>query len=141
MIDKKKQGKRNRAAGKSFEKKVRDKLEMIGWTVAKWSNNVDLSKDKLVPVKPKYNPFTKSVVYVGTGFPDYIAFALCPNNVVPLYDVMGVECKGGNKSNKYLSATEKEKCKWLLDKKIFSRILIAQKGEKRGEIIFEEFER
>ena len=29
---------------------------------------------------------------------------------------------------------EKEKCKWYLENNIFSKILVAKKGEKRGEI-------
>jgi len=46
--------------------------------------------------------------------------------------VIGVECK----SNGYLDKEERAKCKWLLDNNIFSSILVAKKGEKRGEIVY-----
>ncbi len=42
-------------------------------------------------------------------------------------EVIGVEVKSGNETNKYLSKVEKEKCKWLLENQIFSKILIANK--------------
>ncbi|MCK5625044.1 hypothetical protein KAI04_04330 [Candidatus Pacearchaeota archaeon] len=51
------------------------------------------------------------------------------------YEVIGVEVK----SNGYLDKTERAKCKWLLANNIFSKILIAKKGKKRGEIIYDEF--
>jgi len=53
-----------------------------------------------------------------------------------VYEIIGVECK----SNGYLTPEEREKCKWLLENKIFSKILIARKGKKRGEIIYEDFQ-
>ena len=56
-IDKSKQGKLNRAAGRRFEAKVRLGLEELGWIVDKWTNTVDYKKWKLVPAKRKYNPF------------------------------------------------------------------------------------
>ena len=40
-IDKRKQGKKNKASGSRFELKVRKDLESKGWIVAKWMNNVD----------------------------------------------------------------------------------------------------
>ena len=40
-MDKKKQGKKNRAAGAAFELRVRKDLESQGWIVDKWSNNVE----------------------------------------------------------------------------------------------------
>ena len=43
------------------------------------------------------------------------------------------------KSNGYLKPEEKEKCEWLLENNIFSKILIVKKGKKRGEIIYEEY--
>lgn len=51
------------------------------------------------------------------------------------YGVIGCEVK----SNGYLTKEEKEKCKWLLDNNVFSKILIAKKGTKRGGIIYDEF--
>ena len=50
--------------------------------------------------------------------------------------VIGVESKMDGKLDKI----EKQKCRWLLKNNIFSKILIAQKGEKRGEIIYGAFE-
>ena len=50
-------------------------------------------------------------------------------------EIMGVEAK----SNGYLTKEEKEKCKWYLDSNIFSKILIAKKGKKRGQIEYIEF--
>ncbi len=50
------------------------------------------------------------------------------------YHVIGVEAK----SNGYLDQIETEKCEWLLENNIFSKILIASKGKKRGEIIYKE---
>lgn len=46
------------------------------------------------------------------------------------YEVIGVECK----VNGTLSREEKDKCQWLLDNHIFSKILIAYK-EKEGRRI------
>jgi len=159
MIDKKSQGKKNREAGRNFEKKIRADLEKKGWNVDRWTNQVEFpntfspsidkqlrldfkSLGKLVPCKPKFNPFTHSLMMNRAGFPDFIIFrkaGLCDDNRYT-YEVIGVECKGGNKDNKYLSGEEQEKCRWLLNNNIFSKILIAQKGLKRGEIIFKEFE-
>ena len=54
-----------------------------------------------------------------------------------LFNVIGVECK----SNGTLTKEEKEKCRRLLKNNTFSKILIASKGTKRGEIIYNEFQR
>ena len=121
------QGKKNRVKGKLFEVKVRADFESKGYIVCKWANNIDLEKGKIVPVKPKFNPFTKSIMYAGTGFPDYVCFKLNP------CEILGVECKVG----KYLDANEKAKCKWLIDKGL--KILIASRGDKRGEIKYEDY--
>lgn len=51
------------------------------------------------------------------------------------YIVQGCEVK----SDGYLKPEEKEKCNWYLENKIFSKILIAKKGKKRGEIIYDDF--
>lgn len=120
-----KKGGLSRAQGARFELKVRKDLEEKGRIVDKWTNNVDLEEGKLVKAKRKYNPFKKMLI-VGTGFPDFIAFKLIGEK----YDIIGVE----SKINGILSKTEKEKCRWLLNNKIFSEILMAKKGEKRGEI-------
>ena len=123
-------GKKSRAAGARFELKVRGNLESNGWIVDKWSNNVDLEKGKLMKAKRKYNPY-KKVLGIGTGFPDFIAFKRKGKN----YEIIGVEVRG----NGWLDKSEKEKCRFLLDKKIFSKILIAKKGKKRGEIEYIDF--
>ncbi len=52
-----------------------------------------------------------------------------------VYLNVGVECK----SNGYLDKTEKEKCAWYLKNKVFSKILMASKGTKRGEIVYKEY--
>ena len=129
-VSKSKQGKKNRAAGVRFELKVRNDLEAKGWIMDKWTNNIDLEKQQLVKAKRKYNPF-KKIMIIGTGFPDFIAFKIKGKN----YEVIGVEVKG----NGWLDKQEKEKCEFFLKKKIFSKILIAKKGKKRGEIEYIDF--
>lgn len=124
------QGRKNRAAGARFELKVRNSLENEGWFVDKWTNNVDLEENKLIKAKRKFNPFSK-ILGIGTGFPDLICFKRDGN----LYEIMGVEVK----ANGWLDKSEKEKCKWILDNQIFSKILIAKKGKKRGEIEYTDF--
>jgi len=168
MIDYKKQGKKNRAAGKAFETKVRKKLEVDGWIVCKWQNQVNIiSVDpedgiggEMVPCRAKFNPFTRSMMMISGGFPDFIAFRLIRGmqdimgsynefgktksqtttfdlRKYGWYEIIGVE----SKSNGTLKPEEKQKCEWYLQEKIFSKILIARKGEKRGQIIFEEFKK
>jgi hypothetical protein len=118
-----KQGKLNRAAGRRFEAKVREELEKMGWVVAKWMNTIDYSKNKLVPAKRKYNPFLKALS-IGNGFPDFICFKHSESGN---YEVIGLEVK----ANGYLDQVEKGMCLWLIENKIFSRILIA-KRKKEG---------
>ena len=170
MTDKKKQGKKNRAAGSRFELKVRKDLEDKGWICSKWMNNVsdfpesninlpsDEREDReMIPAKHKFRG-PGIPMAIGTGFPDFIAFrpvldkfskykSLIPlveigrenlindmeNEVKEIYEIIGIECK----SNGYLTKEEKDKCKWLLDNHTFSRILIASKGKKRGEIRYQ----
>ena len=123
-------GKKSRAAGARFELKVRGKLEDDGWIIDKWTNNVDLEEGKLVKAKPKFifNPQLKRRIPMGMtlGFPDFIAFKPKGKN----YEIVGVEVK----TNGYLDKKEKEKCKWYLDNKIFSKVLIA-KPEREGRRI------
>lgn len=152
-VNMKKIGKQNRASGLRFESSVRKDLEDKGWIVSKWMNNVQFKDvinkkddgeifiDKLIPAKHKFCGIGRPMA-IGTGFPDFVVFK--PD--VEVYDkiaekpeikytLMGVEAK----SNGYLDKAEKEKCKWLLDNNIFSKILIASKGEKRGSINYKEF--
>jgi len=91
-----------------------------------------MRKGKLIPAKRKFNPFLK-ILGIGSGFPDLIAFRRSGK----LYEIIGVEVK----ANGWLDRSEKEKCKFLLNKKIFSKILIAKKGKKRGEIEYIDFEK
>ncbi len=162
-------GKASRAAGQRFELKVRADLEKKNWIVDKWSNNVEFHNDedvhdlpyivgKLVKVKNKFLGPGRPMM-LGAGFPDFIAFrkirvmdeielkeisVMSDGSFDPAYvvkkahiehEVIGVEAK----SNGYLDKTEKQKCDWMLNNNIFSKILIAQKGEKRGEIIYKEY--
>jgi len=126
------QGKKNRAKGQIFETKVRENLQAMGWIVDKWMNTVDYDGEgktgKLVPAKRKYNPF-KKVMVIGTGFPDF----LCFKKEKGVYDVIGVEVK----SNGYLDQIEKGICIWLLENKIFSKILIAKRKREGRRIIIE----
>ncbi|RLG12292.1 hypothetical protein DRN73_03060 [Candidatus Pacearchaeota archaeon] len=127
------QGKRNRAAGNRFELKVRKDMESKGWILDKWTNNVDLEEGKIIPAKRKFNPFLK-ILGIGTGFPDFIAIK---NNNKKKKEIIGVEVKVRG----YLDKKEKEKCKFYLKKRLFSKILIA-KAKKNGrkiEIKYEDF--
>ena len=126
-----KKGKSSRAKGARFELKVRADLESKGRFVDKWNNNVDLDEDKIIIAKRKYNPFSK-VMTIGTGFPDFISIKRIHEGA---HSVIGVEVK----MNGVLSKIEKEKCAWYLRKGIFSQIWIAKKGEKRGQIEYDDF--
>ena len=150
-LNKSKQGKKNRAAGGSWERKVRADLEKNqGFFVSKFMNNVEFEfspqkgvplfkgkkinpqfEGKLIPAKRKYNPFNKALS-VGTGFPDFIAWYVRSwrgGN----YGVIGVEAK----SNGYLDKEEKEKCEWLLKNKVFRKIFIAKKKKEGRKVIVE----
>jgi len=131
-----KEGKTSRAAGGRFELRVRKDLEEKGWVVDKWSNNLEIDstgQGVIIPAKRKFNPFSK-VMTIGTGFPDFIAF----RKIGEYYEVIGVEVK----MNGILSKIEKQKCKFLLDKKIFNEIWVAKQGEREGRkmpIEYDEF--
>lgn len=148
----KKIGKKNRASGIRFELKVRKDLESKGWIISKWMNNVEfidrlefsgkqsftdgkkIKEGKLIPSKHKFCGIGRPMA-IGTGFPDFIGLmrlAVLDGGVA--HEVIGIEVK----SNGYLDKIEKEKCKWLLDNKIFSKISIASKGKKRGEIVYKK---
>ncbi len=148
-IEKSEMGKKSRAKGQRFEAKVRQDLERMGWIVSKWTNTVDNEKNKVVPAKRKYNPFLKALT-IGTGFPDFICFknikeeetidgTPIPENYKKKdrekFDVIGLEVKG----NGYLDQIEKGMCVWYLENKIFSKILIARRGKKPGEIEYTDF--
>lgn len=124
-------GKKSRAKGQRFEAKVRQDLENMGWIVTKWMNTVDYDKLNIAPAKRKYNPFLKALS-IGTGFPDFACFRRNPQGT---YEVIGLEVKG----NGYLDPKEKWMCVWLLESKIFSRILIAKNSKDRGGIDYTDF--
>lgn len=129
MTDYKKQGKKNRAAGKRFELKVREELEKKGWIVFRNSNDVELGKFR--QAKSKYNPFTKSLMMTQSGFPDFICISLMAdeqNNRAVLF----VECK----INGYLKPEERAKADWIKNN-LKIPIVIVKKGVKRGETIHE----
>ena len=102
---------------------------------------------KLIPAKHKFRG--KGIpMAIGTGFPDFIAFKkvdLTKNNNYAIFEdkfeikannaIIGVEVK----SNGYLDKEENKKCQWLIDNNIFSTILIAKKGKKRGLIEYNIF--
>ncbi len=139
-------------------------MEADGWIVDKWTKNVELEKQnvtgtgetminlmssakhKLVSAKHKFRG-PGIPMAMGTGFPDFICFKsidgyIDKNNKgvtfhQPYYEIIGVE----SKMNGYLDKIEKAKCKWYLDNNIFSKILIASKGEKRGTIKYVEFKK
>lgn len=130
-------GKKARTRGRQFELLVRKDLENKMWIVLRNSNNVIDGKFQLA--KQKYNPITKRMLSF-SGFPDFICFQnsvneerkciigefeklepLKPNSSIRLSGIIVVECK----TNGYLDKIEKEKCKWLLENNIFSKILIA----------------
>jgi len=122
--------KKAKAAGARFELKVRVLLEKEGWIVDKWTNNVNLEESKLIKVKNKFLGPGRPMM-LGAGFPDFIAFKRKGKK----YEIIGVEARTCG----YLKPDEKEKCKWYLEKNIFSEIWIAKKGKKKGEIEYIDF--
>ena len=131
MVDYKKQGKRNRAAGARFEKKTRDDLVSNGLMVSKWQNNVDLEKGKCVPAKPGRFRIMQ------TGFPDFIAYKEKPLSNLITYEIIFVEAK----SNGYLSKEEKEKARWYLEHKYCGKFFITKKKKvgRKIEVEYIEF--
>lgn len=125
-------GKKSRAAGARFELRVRNDLESSGWIIDKWTNNVDLETGKVIKAKRKFNPYLK-VLGIGTGFPDFVGIKRKGKS----YDVIGIEVK----ANGWLDKSEKAKCRFLLKKRVFSKILVGKKGKKRGKIEYDDFEK
>ena len=158
-MDKQKQGKSNRASGQRFELRVRKDLEEKGWVCDRWTNNVEFSKENtafpITSISDNMAKLIKAKSFMGrsrtNGFPDFIMFGknmIDDTEIIPIHwnkkieeiefpedGIYGVECK----SNGYLDKTEKAKCVWYLKNNIFSKILIASKGKKRGKIIYKEF--
>ena len=69
----------------------------------------------------------------------FITCNFCGENIVsqPLNQtkIIGIEVK----SKGYLDEVERDMCRWLIENRIFSEILIAKKGKKRGEIEYIDF--
>lgn len=116
------QGKKNKAKGARFERKVRADLEKDGYVVSKWHNNIDLINNVCIPAKPGRFRMMQ------TGFPDFIAY----RRIEQERRIIFIECK----CNGYLKPEEKEKANWYLINNYCSEFLIAKIGEKRGEIIY-----
>ena len=127
-MDKKIIGKRSRASGKRFEIDVRRDLEAKGFIVCKWTNIVDITEDKIMPAKSKFNPFTRRTISEGSGFPDFVGFKRIlikdsdgdtkPSNH---FEVIGIE----SKKAKYLDAKERRMSKWYLEHETFSKMYVA----------------
>lgn len=130
-----KRGSKSKSSGSQFELRVRKDLVGKNWIVDKWTNNLDLEKEEIVPAKRLFRKFKNNmgVMTIGTGFPDFICF----QNRNEGYQIIGVEVK----SNGILNRIEKEKCVWYLKNKIFSDIWIAkkQKIKNRIHVIYENF--
>lgn len=126
----------SRAAGATFELRVRKDLEEKGWIVDKWTNNIDLEKGEMVAAKRKMRFINTNMRFMalGTGFPDFLAFQLMDGE--KNYRVIGVEVK----MNGTLSRVEKKKCRWYLEKKMFSEIWIAKKVKEKNRVRVEYIE-
>ena len=132
------QGKKNRARGKAFELKVRKDLEKQGWIM--FRNSMDVIEGKFKQTTGHWNPFTKSMMMSQSGFPDFICLKYNKMtgsiNPVPLgWNIQFVECKGGDNNHNKLDKEEKEKVDWI-KYNLQIPVIVANKGEKRGEIIY-----
>ena len=123
---------------------------------------MDLKKGKLIQAKNKWAGFNRPMM-MGAGFPDFVCFrrikmiddaevkeislmsdgSFDPAFIIKKshygdYQVIGVECK----VNGILTKLEKQKCKWLLDNNVFSKILIASKTKVKNRvvIVYKEFD-
>jgi hypothetical protein len=144
MVDKVKQGKKNRASGAAFELRVRKDLEQKGWIVDKWTNNIEFNIEhqgnaacvdpdevivgKLHPARRKYLGPGRPMV-IGTGFPDFICIRVHDLSSPQTYHVQFVECK----SNGSLNKIEKQKCRWLIEQGY--NVLIAEKTKVKNRIV------
>jgi len=160
-IDYKAQGKRNRASGLRFEKKVREVLESYGWIVSKWQNNVEFTariislldtkekrefEEKIFPPLGKCIPAKMGRFRTNqNGFPDFFVYRI-RNRIlinIPLKDIrpeneiIFVECK----CNGRLSKDEKQKAQWYLKHNYCSRFFVAFRTKIKNRIIvnYKEF--
>jgi len=121
--EKVKQGKKNKAAGAKFEKKVREQYESEDWIFSKWNNNIE--DGKIIPARNYYIPGRGNVM--GSGFPDFIMFRK-DDDFKHLYEVMFVEAK----LNGFLSKEEKEKLKVLNDMGHKTYVAYEDKSQPNG---------
>jgi len=155
IIDRKKLGKKGRAAGKSFELKVRADLEKQGWIVFRNHNDVEFemctrmnavtfehpenckcnTKGKFKQAKSKWNPFTKMPMALQSGFPDFVCIQ-CHEGwdtyAAGCFEVQFVECK----IERNIDKIEKAKVEWLKSN-FHIPIVLARRGEKRGTIKYD----
>jgi len=120
--EKRKLGRKSRLAGQNFEKLTRKNLENKGWLVFKNQSIVDLENNKLVPSKPKFNPFTKSLMMNSGGMPDFICIKEAQNG---LFEVQFVE----SKMNGILDKEEKSKVSWIKEQ-LHIPVIVASKDNK-----------
>ncbi len=149
-----KRGKKSRKEGKDFEARVRSDLTEKGWTVCRFDN--DVKENKLFQAKTNWRrtPFGMFPMNLSPGFPDFIISKHClleEDSIKPIVEIkrnsklgllnevkeldlvfcnIAVECK----INGTLDKLEKQKCQWLLDNNIFSKILIASKHKIKNRI-------
>lgn len=140
-----KQGKKNRASGKAFERKTREDLENKGWIIFRNFNNVEKIDTpngqtiKFKQSKPKFNPFTKSLMMIQSGMPDFLCIKQIEYKDIAVitklkqWDVQFCECK----SNGYLTPLEREKIEWIKNN-LYIPVFIAKNGEKRGMVEYNE---
>ena len=133
-------GKKNKRSGNQLEAKARAALTDAGYIICRWQNTVEFTTDydaggsieigRIVGAKPKWNFFTKSISYSGTGFMDYIVMKKLKQG----YEVIGLEVK----STGYLDPEERKKVDWYLDNNVFPKMIIAKK-DKTGHLIFIDY--
>ena len=119
-IDRKDQGRRNRAAGARHERKVRMMLNTEGFVVSKWNNNVDLDRKTMHACR--WNRFNAA----GGGFPDFVAMRTwMRKDGKLLYEVIWVEAK----KNGLLKPEEKAKMQYMEDRGMRCWIAYDDKGK------------
>ena len=95
---------------------------------------------RLVKAKAKWAGPGRPMM-MGSGFPDFIVMQKwdcceCESKrkkQVNTHEIIGVESKMDGKLDK----AEKEKCKWMIENNIFSKILIASKTKVKNKIVVE----
>lgn len=140
MNNKKEQGKKNKAAGLRFERKVRKELEEQGYIVSKWQNNIKIKEiltiapdiiieGDIIPARTGFGGYKNFRIHQ-SGFPDFIIWKTIGSK--DGYEIIGLECK----INGLLDKIEKEKVRLYKEKMVFSKFLLAKK--QKNKIIYEE---